>query len=228
MRPHVTALTPGWPLSTAPLCKYVDYVIEINLNEQKSTHCIVCYDPLLPHGVDSFCQQCSQTVRAATFARKSQVAEIPLDRRAGHRIFHWLVLVGIRGLALAWCPWEMRNCVSTRANQLGNHHLWQSSQFVFDSRALVPFSSMSLDCKALHAAPWWGRQRWHPGCPRQRVGWGEGHQGGARPPHQIPPPHNPLRNVYVWRDCPHRQRPIPRRHGSACHLCHHWACHALL
>ncbi len=93
MRPHVTALTPGWPLCTALLCKYVDYVIEIKLNEQKSTHCIICYDPLLPRGVDLFHQQCSQTVRAATFARKSQVAEILLDRRAAHRIFCWLVLV---------------------------------------------------------------------------------------------------------------------------------------
>ena len=179
MWPHVTVLTPGWTLCTAPLCKYVDYVIEIKMNEQKSTHCIVCYNPLPPHGVHSFHQQCSQTVHAATFARKSQMAEIPLDRRAARRIFRWLVLVGIRGQALAWCPWEMRNCVSTWGNQLGNHHLRQSSQFVFDSWALVPFSSVSLDCKALHVAPWWGHQRWRPGHPWWWVGWGGGHQGGG-------------------------------------------------
>ncbi len=76
------------------------------------------------------------------------------------------------------CPWEMRNRVSTQGNQLGNHHLQQSSQFVFDSRALVPFSSVSLDCEALHAVPRWGHQRWRPGCPRRQVGWGGGHQGG--------------------------------------------------
>ncbi len=79
-------LAPGWPLCTALFCKYVDYVVEIKWNEVISTHRIVCYDPLPHRDVDSFHQQCTQTVLVATFGRKSPVAEIPLDRTAARRI----------------------------------------------------------------------------------------------------------------------------------------------